>query len=443
MRKVAFSVCSVASVVNAFLSSGFISSAALSRRSQRESPSATRRGSSWTRCLAGGDAGRQTTMRTLLLLLFLSPIASTAEVVLPDPLLTNAGTHVMSASDWPARRAELLELFRHHVYGRAPVGRPEGMTITTTGSTAGVMGGAADLRQLHLGWKGPGGEGGMNVVLFVPSKRDKPVGCFLLICNRPVENIDPTREKKSPFWPAEQMIARGYAIAAFNNAEIDPDKDDGFKDGVHGVFDAPGRPRADDAWATIAAWSWGASRAIDALVEQPGIDPTRIAVVGHSRGGKTALWCGAQDERVALTISNDSGCTGAAISRGKQGERVAKINAAFPHWFTTTYKQWNEREAEMPFDQHELLALMAPRLLYVASASEDAWADPQAEFRSCIAAAPVWALFGQSGFTTTVFPAPESPLQDGRIGYHLRTGKHDLTEYDWMRYADFADRHWK
>jgi len=379
-----------------------------------------------------------------LLLLALASFAVSGESALPDPLVASDGKRVASAAEWPARRAELVELFRHHVYGRAPVGRPDGMTITITEAASGVMGGLADRRQLRLGWKGPGGDGGMNLVLFVPTKRDKPVGCFLLICNRPADkHIDPTREIRSPFWPVEQMIARGYAMAAFYNDDIDPDKDDGFKNGVHGVFDEPGKPRADDAWGTIAAWAWGASRAIDALIEQPGIDAKRIAVVGHSRGGKTALWCGAQDERVALTVANNSGCTGAAISRGKEGERIAKINTSFPHWFTTTYKQWNEREDQLPFDQHELIASIAPRLVYVASATEDTWADPKAEFRACIAAAPVWALFGQSGFTATTFPAPEAPIHDGRIGYHLRTGKHDLTEYDWLRFADFADRQMK
>lgn len=378
--------------------------------------------------------------------LLLSAVACSliaADPALPDPLVTTAGKRVTTTMEWPTRRAELVELFAHQVYGRAPVARPAGMTITVTEAASGVMEGAADRRQLRVAWQGPGGNGGMNVVLFTPAKREKPVGCFLLICNRPPSNIDPTRATRSPFWPAEQMIARGYAIAAFHNADLDPDKHDGFKDGVHAVFDEPGKPRAEDAWATIAAWAWGASRAIDALVEQPGIDPTRIAVVGHSRGGKTALWCGAQDERVALTISNNSGCTGAAISRGKQGESVAKINAQFPHWFTTTYKQWNGRESEMPFDQHQLIASIAPRLAYVASATEDTWADPQAEFRACVAAAPVWALFGKQGFPVTTFPAAESPLHEGTIGYHLRTGKHDLTEYDWLRFADFADKHWR
>lgn len=381
-------------------------------------------------------------MRTLLLLSVIA-VAIAGESPLPDPLLTSAGKRVTSAAEWPARRAELVELFARQVYGRAPIGRPDDMTITVTEAASGVMGGAADRRQLRLGWKGPGGEGGMNIVLFVPTKREKPVGCFLLICNRPPDNIDPTREKKSPFWPAEAVIARGYAIAAFHNADIDPDKHDGFKNGVHGVFDAPGKPRADDAWATIAAWAWGASRAVDALVEQPGIDAKLIAVVGHSRGGKTALWCGAQDERVALTISNNSGCSGAAITRGKEGERIARINTTFPHWFTTTYKQWNDREHDMPFDQHQLIASIAPRLVYVASATKDTWADPKAEFRACVEAAPAWGLFDQRGFPVTTFPAPEAPLHDGRIGYHLRTGKHDLTEYDWMCYADFADKYWK
>jgi pimeloyl-ACP methyl ester carboxylesterase len=378
-----------------------------------------------------------------LLLISLAGTLFAADIALPDPLVTTEGKRVVNAADWPSRRAELVELFANHVYGRAPLARPPGMTITVTESTPGVMEGTAERRLLRLGWQGPGGEGSMQVVLFVPTKREKLVGCFLLICNRPPTNIDPTRQTKSPFWPAEQMIARGYAIAAFDHAEIDPDKHDEFKNGVHGVFDAPGKPRADDAWATIAAWAWGASRAIDALVEQPGIDATRIAVVGHSRGGKTALWCGAQDERVALTVSNNSGCTGAAISRGKQGERITKINQSFPHWFTTTYRQWNDRENEMPFDQHELIASIAPRLVYVTSATEDAWADPQAEFRSCVAAAPVWTMLGKPGFAAKDFPAPDSPIQDGSIGYHLRTGKHDLTEYDWMRFADFADKHWK
>lgn len=382
-------------------------------------------------------------IRSISVMLFLACAATApaGESALPDPLIAADGTPVRSADAWTARRAELLELFRREVYGRAPVERPADLTFTVAETTPGMMDGAATRKQVRIAWKGPGGSGGLDLLLFVPSTHAKPVGCFLLICNRGSDNTDPTRSVKKPFWPAESIIARGYAAAVFHVDDVDPDKDDGFKDGVHGVFDPPGQPRGGDAWGTIAAWAWGASRVVDYLVTDADLDAQRIAVVGHSRGGKTALWCGAQDTRVALTVSNDSGCTGAAISRGKTGESIAKINTSFPHWFCANYKRWNGREAELPVDQHELVALCAPRLVYVASASEDVWADPSAEFRSCVAASPVWQLLGKQGIVATVMPDVEQPVQTGAIGYHLRTGKHDLTVYDWQRYLDFADRH--
>jgi hypothetical protein len=306
-----------------------------------------------------------------------------------------------------------------------------------------MMDGAATRKRVRIAWPGPDGRagGGIDVVLFVPAKRAAPAGCFLLICNRGADNIDPTRAKRTGFWPAETVVARGYAAAAFQVADHAPDKDDGCTSGVFATFDPAGKPRAADAWGTIAAWAWGASRVVDYLVTDPDLDPARIAVIGHSRGGKTALWCGSRDQRVALTISNDSGSTGAALARGKGGEDIRRINTVFPHWFCANYKHWNSREAELPVDQHELIALCAPRLVCVASASEDANADPQAEFRACVAASPVWTLLGQSGLVGTAMPPPEHPLQDGRLGYHLRTGKHDLTAYDWDRYLDFADKH--
>ncbi|HEY5910579.1 MAG TPA: glycosyl hydrolase, partial [Verrucomicrobiae bacterium] len=364
-----------------------------------------------------------------------------ADFRLPDPLDLQTGEKVTSASAWTTqRRAEILELFRSNVYGRAPVARPAGLEFKVTELSTNAMDEKATRKQVKISFTGPGGEGAINLILFVPNGPAKPVACFLLICNRGTENIDPTRTKKSPFWPAEQIVARGYAAAAFYNGDVAPDKYDGFTSGAHRIFPAPGG-RSPDSWGTIAAWAWGASRAMDYLETDTDIDSRQVAVVGHSRGGKTALWAGAEDERFAMVISNESGSTGAALARGKQGERIADINKGFPHWFCDNYKRYNSREEALPVDQHMLAALIAPRLLYIASATQDLWSDPANEFLAAVHAGPVYRLFGLEGLSTTIMPAPESPLHDGQIGYHLRSGKHDLTEYDWGRFMDFADQH--
>jgi hypothetical protein len=340
------------------------------------------------------------------------------------------------------RRGEVLEHFRREIYGRAPVGRPTDEQFALV-EEAPAMHGQATRKQVAITFSGPGGAGRINLLVFVPRRVSGPVPCFLLICHRGPENIDPTRQVQSPFWPAERLIERGYAAATFHVADVDADKYDGFKDGVHALFDPKDQPRAADAWGTIAAWAWGASRALDYLETDQQIDARRVAVIGHSRGGKTALWCGAEDERFALVISNDSGSTGAALARIKQGERVRDITRGFPHWFCTNYNRYRDNEAALPVDQHLLIALMAPRLVYVASAEEDRWADPQAEFLACVHAGPVYRLLGHTGLASEEPPQPGAVIHGGRIGYHLRPGKHDLTEYDWKCFLDFADRHWK
>ena len=363
---------------------------------------------------------------------------------LPDPLLTTGGHKVANADDWrKIRRPELLELFRKHVYGRVPATAFR-QSFRIVREDPAAMGGAATLRQVEI--QIASGEKSLVIKLnlFVPNKRSGPAPAFLLICNRGAENIDPTREKKSGFWPAEEGVARGYAMAAFNNADVDPDKDDGFKDGIHGILDGATRP--PDAWGTIAAWAWGASRCMDYLVTDKDIAKHKVAVIGHSRGGKTALWASAEDERFAMACSNDSGCVGAALSRRqkKDKETVAVINKSFPHWFNANFKTYNNRVEELPIDQHMLIALIAPRAVCVGSASQDLWADPRGEFESAVRAGPVYRLFGKSGLgDSTEMPALDTARDGDGLHYHIREGRHNLTPADWGLYMDFADKQWR
>lgn len=361
---------------------------------------------------------------------------------LPEVLRRTNGAQVTAAAEWPARRAEILELFRTHVYGRSP-GRPSKLAFEEVRKDPAALGGAATLKQITIRCEHEGRKHEFGLTLFLPNDRQKPSPVFLLLNNRGPENTDPTRQMKSGFWPVEELIARRYGIAAIQVNEVAPDKADRFREGVIRLMEGDPAQRPADAWKTIAAWAWGASRAMDYLATDTDVDAKRVAVVGHSRGGKTSLWAASQDERFALGVSNDSGCTGAALSRRPVGESVTRINTAFPHWFCHRYRAYNEREAELPLDQHMLLAAMAPRPVYVASAEEDVWADPKGEFLSLAHASPAYKLFGQPGVPADAMPGLEKPLISGRQGYHIRCGGHNLTPYDWQRYLDFADYLWR
>ena len=363
----------------------------------------------------------------------------------PELMMSFSGKTVSTVEQWESVRApELLEEFTKEEYGRRPVERPRDLAFETAEPDAEAMDGKAIRKRVRVRYSGDQGKGEFTFTAFIP-KQAKPAAAFLLICNRlPDENIDPTREKKSGFWPAEEIVSRGYAAIAFWNGDIAPDRNTGNTCGVFAAFENVNRPyRARDGWGTLSAWAWGASRVMDWIETEPLLDARRVAVVGHSRGGKTALVAGVYDKRFAMACSNDSGCSGAKLNHKDlpASEHLSDIVSRFPYWFCPNYIRHVNAETEWRVDQHEFIALMAPRLVCIASATEDAWAGPEGEYLSGVLASPAWELYGRKGLVSDGFPAPETPLQEGSISYHLRTGKHGLTPYDWKVYMDFADRH--
>jgi hypothetical protein len=362
-----------------------------------------------------------------------------------------------------------LGLFESQIYGRAPgAGQVE---VAERRREANALSGLATRLELDVRVKPESSSSAalvLRVLLWLPNQARKPAPTFLGLNDFGNQTVhpdpairlaegwvpndaalgitdyaanEPSRGLLARRWPVEMLLARGYGLATLYAGDIDPDYHDGFRNGAHGLFRKHSEAeRAPDAWGSIAAWAWGLSRALDGLSTVELVDSRRVGVIGHSRFGKAALWAGAQDARFAWVISNNSGHAGAAISRRRFGELTRHMTQRFPHWFAENFRAYDDREAALPVDQHQLLALIAPRPVYVASAAGDLWADPRGELLACLHASPVYELFGLRGLALEGAPALNQSVGDA-IGYHSRPGQHDLLAADWWRYLDFADRH--
>lgn len=335
---------------------------------------------------------------------------------------------------WPSRRKEIIEMFAKEVYGYSPIPPTDVRGEQVTEETR-IWDGNVLHQRISINFTTQKGDFSFPIDLLTPTKRENsPLIIYISFHEYPLND-----HLTLKYLPVDDIVSSGYAVAVMHYNDVTKDLEPDFTTGLAAMYDRS----SDDGtlWGKISMWAWAASRVMDFVQTLDYVDKKRIFCVGHSRLGKTALWCGVQDERFAATVSNDSGCSGAAITRDKQGETVKDITTQFPFWFCKNYHKYAGREHEMPFDQHQLLAAMAPRLLYVASADEDIWADPQSEFLSCVAANEAYHLLDKKGIIhKNRYPETGESLHEGKIGYHLRAGTHFLARFDWKQILLYMDR---
>lgn len=369
------------------------------------------------------------------------------------PLLVLEGEQrpVSTAADWEQRRRpQLKQLFSEHVYGFTPP--PPSMSFQRRVIDEKAFDNLATLEEISI-QLGPDAAVQLNLLLAIPNSGTTPPVVLMQnkcgnqsltshpgvtvsqswidasVCNGPSQN----RNYRADRYQLEFLVANGYAVATFHESDIDPDRYE-LEDGVRADFpvDAP----QDMAWGMLAAWAWGLERAVDVLVQIDALDPDRIVVYGHSRRGKAALLAAAHDERIRLAIVNQSGTGGATLSRSTNGESVNYINHRFPWWFNDVFPNYNNRENELPVDQHQLIALIAPRSVLIANATGDTWADPQGAYLAARAAHPAWTLYGSEGFAQS---GPSPTNYGAPLAYHIREGGHSVSLEDWQVFVRYAN----
>jgi hypothetical protein len=384
---------------------------------------------------------------------------------LPDPLVMANGRRVTDANTWRRqRRPELIRLYENEIYGRVPANAPR-VTWEVTETDTHARDGAAVLKKVvgHVGMKTDGPQ--IRVSVYTPANTAAKVPIILLVNfgggqgsvgGPPAGPAPPNgagtaagragagRGNAVTGEPpnAADILARGWGYATVGYNDIQPDRNNAWSEGVIGQTLAPGQTKpAIGEWGTISAWAWGASRIADYLQSDPNVDGTHIALYGFSRLGKTVLWAAAQDERFQVVFSGCAGEMGSALARRDWGETVDDMAQNYAWQFGGRFQLWPGRWAEMPVDAHMLISLIAPRPLFVTGGTGDQWSDPKGEFLSQVAAGPVYRLLGARDLGVTTYPAPDTPIVTGDLGFNLHTGPHTATPAEWATFVDFLARY--
>jgi hypothetical protein len=360
---------------------------------------------------------------------------------LPDPLLLSDGQKVTTPELWvKKRRPEILKFYQAEIYGRIPANAPK-VTWEVTETDPKARDGAAVMRRVvgRMGDKSGGPK--MTLTIYAPTKSEKPVPVLLSITFGFLSGRAP---KSGSFDPIAEVLGRGWAYATVAYGDIQPDRADRWSDGVIGLTLKDGQSRpAEDEWGTISAWAWGISRSIDFFETDRLIDAKRVAITGVSRLGKTVLWAGAQDERVAAVFSVVPGEMGASLIRRDWGETLDDMAQNFAWQFASNFQKWVGKWNDLPVDQHMLISLCAPRLVYVNGGKTDQWSDPKGEFLALVAAGPVYRLLGAKDLGVTEVPEFDKPVTTGSLAFHYHSSGHNAVPADWKAFLDFAERHHK